>query len=124
MSFPLPARYDHVGSFLRPPYLLEARTQQNKGIISADQLREVEDRAIQDIVRFQEEVGLKAITDGEFRRTYFHIDFLEQLGGVVTDIPVSVLNPDGTQEPAPPAIRVVNTITHHKDIQVEDFHFF
>ena len=123
MSFPLPARYDHVGSFLRPPYLLEARTQQNKGVISADQLREVEDRAIQDIVRFQEEVGLKAITDGEFRRTYFHIDFLEQLGGVVTDIPVSVLNPDGTQEPAPPAIRVVNTITHHKDIQVEDFHF-
>ena len=108
----IPARYDHVGSFLRPEYLLQARAQKAKGEINADQLRAVEDKAITEIVRFQESVGLKAITDGEFRRTYFHIDFLEQLGGVATDIPVSVLNPDGTQEPAPPAIRVVGKITH------------
>ena len=113
MSLPfLPARYDHVGSCLRPDYLLQARAQKAKGEINAEQLRAVEDKAITEIVRFQESVGLKAITDGEFRRTYFHIDFLEQLGGVATDIPVSVLNPDGTQEPAPPAIRVVGKITH------------
>jgi len=123
MSFKLPARFDHVGSFLRPDYLLQARAQQSKGAISAKELRDVEDRAIKEIIQFQEDVGLKAITDGEFRRTYFHIDFLEQLGGVVTDIPVSVLNPDGTQEPAPPAIRVVDKITHNKAIQVDDFKF-
>jgi 5-methyltetrahydropteroyltriglutamate--homocysteine methyltransferase len=119
----IPARYDHVGSFLRPEYLLQARAQKAKGEISAEQLRAVEDKAITEIVRFQESVGLKAITDGEFRRTYFHIDFLEQLGGVATDIPVSVLNPDGTQEPAPPAIRVVGKITHDKCIQGADYDF-
>src|SRR5690606_10327865 len=63
----LPARYDHVGSFLRPGYLLEARARRAKGEISAGELRKVEDRAITEIVRFQEEVGLKSITDGEYR---------------------------------------------------------
>jgi 5-methyltetrahydropteroyltriglutamate--homocysteine methyltransferase len=72
----LPARYDHVGSFLRPRYLLEAREQKAKGEITPEQLRKVEDKAISEIVKFQEDVGLKSITDGEFRRTYFHIDFL------------------------------------------------
>jgi 5-methyltetrahydropteroyltriglutamate--homocysteine methyltransferase len=77
MSLPfLPARYDHVGSFLRPDYLLQARAQKAKGEINAEQLRAVEDKAITEIVRFQESVGLKAITDGEFRRTYFDIDVL------------------------------------------------
>jgi 5-methyltetrahydropteroyltriglutamate--homocysteine methyltransferase len=93
----LPARYDHVGSFLRPQYLLEAREQKAKGEITPEQLRRVEDKAITEIVRFQEDVGLKSITDGEFRRTYFHIDFLEQIGGVKTDIPVTIIRPDGTQ---------------------------
>lgn len=86
MSAQLPARYDHVGSFLRPAYLLEARAQKASGHITPEQLRLVEDKAITEIVKFQEDVGLKSITDGEFRRTYFHIDFLEQLGGVKTDI--------------------------------------
>ena len=60
----LPARYDHVGSFLRPQYLLEARAQKAKGQITAEQLRTVEDQAIREIVKFQEDVGLKSITDG------------------------------------------------------------
>ena len=86
-----PFRADHVGSFLRPKYLLDAREQFfAKDEISAAQLRAVEDRAITEIVKFQQDVGLQSITDGEFRRTYFHIDFLEQLGGVKTDIPVTV----------------------------------
>jgi 5-methyltetrahydropteroyltriglutamate--homocysteine methyltransferase len=89
----LPARYDHVGSFLRPQYLLEAREQKAKGDITPEQLRAVEDKAISEIVKFQEDVGLKSITDGEFRRTYFHIDFLEQIGGVKTDIPVTIVRP-------------------------------
>ncbi|MBL8376466.1 MAG: 5-methyltetrahydropteroyltriglutamate--homocysteine S-methyltransferase [Burkholderiales bacterium] len=122
-AFPLPARYDHVGSFLRPAYLLEAREQKAAGQITAEQLRAVEDRAIAEIVKFQEDVGLKSITDGEYRRTYFHIDFLERLGGVVTDIPVSVLKPDGTTELAPPVMRVVDKVRHTEDIQRADFEY-
>jgi len=83
----------------------------------------VEDKAIAEIVKFQEDVGLKSITDGEFRRTYFHIDFLEQLGGVKTDIPVTIRRPDGTEELAPPAIRVIDKVRHVKDIQLADFQY-
>lgn len=119
----LPARYDHVGSFLRPQYLLEARDKKAKGEIGAEALREVEDKAIAEIVKFQQDVGLKSITDGEFRRTYFHIDFLEQLGGVKTDIPVTVKKADGTEELAPPVIRVVDKVRHAKDIQRADFEY-
>jgi 5-methyltetrahydropteroyltriglutamate--homocysteine methyltransferase len=119
-----PFRADHVGSFLRPAYLLEARDQFfNKKSISAAQLREVEDRAITEIVKFQQDVGLHSITDGEFRRTYFHIDFLEQLGGVKTDIPVTVKRPDGSEELAPPVIRVIDKVRHVKDIQKADFEY-
>lgn len=119
----LPARYDHVGSFLRPKYLLEARAQKARGDITPEQLRKVEDQAITEIVKFQEDVGLQSITDGEFRRTYFHIDFLEQLGGVKTDIPVTVKKPDGTEELAPPVIRVIDKVRHAKDIQRADFEY-
>jgi 5-methyltetrahydropteroyltriglutamate--homocysteine methyltransferase len=119
----LPARYDHVGSFLRPKYLLEAREKKARGEITPQQLREVEDKAITEIVKFQESIGLKSVTDGEFRRTYFHLDFLEQLGGVKTDIPVTVKKPDGTEELAPPVIRVVDKVRHAKDIQKADFEY-
>lgn len=119
-----PFRADHVGSFLRPAYLLEARELFfAKKSISAEQLRAVEDRAISEIVKFQQDVGLQSITDGEFRRTYFHIDFLEQLGGVKTDIPVTVKKPDGTEELAPPVIRVIDKVRHVKDIQKADFEY-
>ncbi len=119
-----PFRADHVGSFLRPSYLLEAREAffVHK-TIQADQLREVEDRAIAEIVRFQRDAGLRSITDGEFRRTYFHIDFLQQLGGVKTDVPVTVRRPDGTEELAPPVIRVTGPVRHVCDIQRADFEF-
>ncbi|MFC5523288.1 5-methyltetrahydropteroyltriglutamate--homocysteine S-methyltransferase [Polaromonas jejuensis] len=123
MTVKLPARYDHVGSFLRPLYLLEAREQKARGQITPEQLRQVEDRAIAEIVKFQEDLGLKSITDGEFRRTYFHIDFLEQLGGVKTDIPVTIQKPDGTLELAPPVMRVVDKVRHARDIQLADFQY-
>ncbi|MFM7971720.1 MAG: 5-methyltetrahydropteroyltriglutamate--homocysteine S-methyltransferase [Betaproteobacteria bacterium] len=116
-----PFRADHVGSFLRPAYLLQAREQKARGEITPAQLREVEDRAIDEIVRFQADVGLQSITDGEFRRTYFHIDFLEQLGGVKPDIPVTVRKADGTEELAPPVIRVTDRVRHVRDIQRADF---
>ena len=119
-----PFRADHVGSFLRPAYLLEARDQFfNKKTLSAEQLRAVEDRAIAEIVKFQADVDLQSITDGEFRRTYFHIDFLEQLGGVKTDIPVTIVRPDGTEELAPPVIRVIDKVRHAKNIQLADFQY-
>ena len=124
MSTRIPVRADHVGSFLRPAYLLEARDQFfNKKSITAEQLRAVEDKAITEIVKFQADVGLKSITDGEFRRTYFHIDFLEQLGGVKTDIPVTIRKPDGTEELAPPVIRVIDKVRHAKNIQLADFQY-
>jgi 5-methyltetrahydropteroyltriglutamate--homocysteine methyltransferase len=119
-----PFRADHVGSFLRPKFLLDAREQFFvRKEINAEQLRAVEDKAIAEIVKFQQDVGLKSITDGEFRRTYFHIDFLDQLGGVKTDIPVTIKKPDGTEELAPPAMRVVDKVRHVKDIQRADFEF-
>jgi 5-methyltetrahydropteroyltriglutamate--homocysteine methyltransferase len=118
-----PFRADHVGSFLRPAYLLEARAQRAAGQIDAEQLRAVEDRAIGEIVRFQQDVDLQSITDGEFRRTYFHIDFLEQLGGVQTEAPVLVRKPDGSEELSPPVMRVVDKVRHVKDIQRADFEF-
>jgi 5-methyltetrahydropteroyltriglutamate--homocysteine methyltransferase len=118
-----PFRADHVGSFLRPKYLLEAREKKARGELDAAGLRAVEDRAIAEIVKFQEDTGLQSITDGEFRRTYFHLDFLEQLGGVKTDIPVTVKKPDGTEELAPPVIRVVDKVRHVKDIQLADFQY-
>ncbi len=119
----LPARYDHVGSLLRPAYLLQARDDKARGVITPEQLRAVEDKAITEAVAFQQDVGLKSITDGEFRRTYFHIDFLEQLGGVKTDIPVTIKKPDGSEELAPPVMRVVDKVRHVKDIQRADFEY-
>jgi 5-methyltetrahydropteroyltriglutamate--homocysteine methyltransferase len=118
-----PFRADHVGSFLRPKYLLDAREQKARGEITATQLREVEDQAITEVIQMQQDVGLQSITDGEFRRTYFHIDFLEQLGGVKTDIPVTIRKPDGTEELAPPVMRVIDKVRHVKDIQRADFEY-
>jgi 5-methyltetrahydropteroyltriglutamate--homocysteine methyltransferase len=119
----LPARYDHVGSFLRPQYLLQARADKASGKISPEQLRVVEDKAISEIVKFQQDVGLKSITDGEFRRTYFHVDFLEQLGGVDVGIPFTVKRPDGSEELAPPVMKVVGKVHHAKNIQLADYEF-
>jgi len=118
-----PFRADHVGSFLRPKRLLEARQRKASGEITLAQLREVEDDAIAEIVELQEDVGLRSVTDGEFRRTYFHIDFLEQLGGVKTQPPVLVKRADGSEELAPPVMNVTGKVRHDKDIQKADFEY-
>jgi 5-methyltetrahydropteroyltriglutamate--homocysteine methyltransferase len=77
-----PFRADHVGSLQRPAWLLEARTRFKKGEISAAALRAEEDKAIADAVKMQEDIGLKSITDGEYRRENFHFDFLDKIEGV------------------------------------------
>src|SRR3954454_22880069 len=120
-----PFRADHVGSFLRPKALLEAREQNQKGNLSRAELRKIEDAAIRDIVRFQEELGLKGITDGEFRRTYFHVDFLEQLQGVQTrgGIPVSFRSAGGKVDFSPPVMQVTGPLRHVRPIQLDDFRF-
>ena len=78
----IPFRADHVGSLLRPARLHEARARAARGEISPAALREVEDAAILDVIRLQEEAGLRSITDGEFRRTIWHTDFLTGLHGI------------------------------------------
>ena len=77
-----PFRADHVGSFLRPAALKEARAKRQKGEINTAALKAIEDREIAAVIRRQEEVGLKGVTDGEFRRAFWQIDFLERLDGV------------------------------------------
>ncbi|MGA7390022.1 MAG: 5-methyltetrahydropteroyltriglutamate--homocysteine S-methyltransferase [Pseudolabrys sp.] len=77
-----PFHADHVGSFLRSQPLKKARVQREKGEITPAQLKEVEDREIEKVIRKQEEVGLKVATDGEFRRAYWHFDFFAMLDGV------------------------------------------
>ncbi|MBO4237743.1 5-methyltetrahydropteroyltriglutamate--homocysteine S-methyltransferase [Pseudonocardia alni] len=77
-----PFRADHVGSLLRPPALLAARERHAAGELDAAGLRAAEDAAITDVVALQESVGLRSATDGEFRRTSWHMDFIYALGGV------------------------------------------
>jgi len=120
-----PFRADHVGSFLRPKELLEARDKHAAGKLSREELRRVEDEAIRGIVKFQEDVGLQGVTDGEFRRTFFHIDFLEQLDGVETHTGFTSQfhTKKGDIGFAPPVLKVTGKVKHAKPIQLEDFKF-
>ena len=77
-----PFRADMVGSLLRTAPVKQARAQREKGAITAAQLKEVEDREIEKIIKKQEEIGLKLVTDGEFRRAWWHFDFFSMLDGV------------------------------------------
>ena len=120
-----PFRADHVGSFLRPPFLLEAREKFRTGALDAGELRAIEDQAIKHIVRFQEGLGLYGITDGEYRRTYFHIDFLTQLEGVETKggIHVKFHSAKGDVDFEPPVMQVTSKVRHEKPIQRADFEY-
>ena len=77
-----PFRLDHVGSFLRPERLKEARAKFNAGEITAEELERVENEEIIALIEKEKELGLKSVTDGEFRRAFWHLDFLENLEGV------------------------------------------
>ncbi len=122
-----PFRADHVGSFLRPARLAEARQRFFDGALPAAELRAVEDECIREVVRRQEEVGLNGITDGEFRRTYFHIDFLEQLDGVTVsygEFTATFRKDDGTEVGfKPPTMHVDAPVRHARSIQGRDFDF-
>jgi 5-methyltetrahydropteroyltriglutamate--homocysteine methyltransferase len=105
-----PFRADHVGSLLRPPELLKAREDHAAGTIGDHELRAIEDSAIEDAVQMQRDVGLRDVTDGEFRRTSWHMDFIYSLGGVTQvegeSIHVHFKDEQGEYDYAPPAMRV------------------
>ncbi|MBO0873277.1 MAG: 5-methyltetrahydropteroyltriglutamate--homocysteine S-methyltransferase [Pseudonocardia sp.] len=119
-----PFRGDHVGSLLRPAALLEAREKFAAGAIDADELRGVEDAAIAEVVRKQEEVGLRAVTDGEFRRASWHMDFIYQLGGVQKaqdNMAIQFRNESGTIEFTPAALRISGPVRLEHTIFEPDF---
>jgi len=120
-----PFRADHVGSLLRPPELLAARRRRHAGEISAEELARIEDTCIREVVKKEEAVGLRSVTDGEFRRTFFHIDFLERLQGVsVTGgIETKFHSRSGEINFAPPSLSVTGKLRHVTDIQRPDFEF-
>jgi 5-methyltetrahydropteroyltriglutamate--homocysteine methyltransferase len=121
-----PFRADHVGSLLRPPELRRAREDFAAGTITAGQLRAAEDAAIRDAVALQQDVGLQSVTDGEFRRQSWHMDFIYQIGGI-QKVPGHLLskfrNAEGTIEFTPDAIHVSRRVTMDKTIFGEDFAF-
>jgi 5-methyltetrahydropteroyltriglutamate--homocysteine methyltransferase len=121
-----PFRADHVGSLLRPQKLLDARDKRKSGAITAEQLRQVEDDAIRDVIKLQEDLGLEAVTDGEFRRTFWHIDFLEQFANV-TVIPPRLKarfhTHEGDIEFAPPGLRIDGKLARTHPIFVDHFKF-
>jgi 5-methyltetrahydropteroyltriglutamate--homocysteine methyltransferase len=119
-----PFRADHVGSLLRPPELLRARAEHQAGRITAAELRSVEDRAIGEAVRSQADLGLTGVTDGEFRREVFHMDFLYQIGGVTRTDQTTRLrfrNASGTVEAALGAFRIAGKLRLDATIFGEDF---
>lgn len=119
-----PFRADHVGSLLRPPEIHAARAEVAAGEMTPAALREVEDAAIRAAVARLEATGMQAITDGEFRRRWFHLDFLEQLDGVTVTghIPASSDSAE-TVHMTPPKITVTGKLRHVRNIQVADFEF-
>jgi 5-methyltetrahydropteroyltriglutamate--homocysteine methyltransferase len=119
-----PFRADHVGSLLRPPVIHEARTKVADGTMTAQELRAIEDQAIADAVAKLEATGIRSTTDGEFRRRWFHLDFLQQLDGVaVTGNIASSSDSADTVHMTPPKLTVVGKLRHVRDIQVDDYRY-
>lgn len=121
-----PFRADHVGSLLRPKEVLQAREDLAQGRISAARLRSIEDAAIRDAVRMQEDLGLQSATDGEMRRGSWHMDFLYQVGGVTRaqdTIEATFRNAEGAIRFTPAALRVTGKLRLDKCIFEDDFLF-
>src|ERR1700749_2518610 len=121
-----PFRADHVGSLLRPRRLLDAREDLTKGTITAAELRTIEDEEIAQAVEMQRAAGLQSATDGEFRRSSWHMDFIYELGGIErieSDIEVHFRNADGTVDFKPAAIAVNEKVSLENPIFAEDFTF-
>jgi 5-methyltetrahydropteroyltriglutamate--homocysteine methyltransferase len=119
-----PFRADHVGSLLRPKRLLDAREQFAHGRISTGELRAIEDEAIRDAVRMQEEVGLQSATDGEFRRASWHMDFIYELGGIEKaqdNLKITFHNEEGDLEFTPASLRIADKVCLEHTIFADAF---
>ncbi|HSD44345.1 MAG TPA: 5-methyltetrahydropteroyltriglutamate--homocysteine S-methyltransferase [Burkholderiales bacterium] len=115
-----PFRADHVGSLLRPPELRDARAQAKAGALSAADLKAVEDRCIREAVAKQEAIGLESITDGEFRRDFWHLDFVSQLDGVAL---TKAVGRTFAAEDVPPMATVTGKVRCTRPIFVDHFAF-
>src|SRR5215468_5247745 len=112
-----PYRADHVGSLLRTAPLKEARAKRERGEVSAEALKAVEDREIAAIIKKQEDIGLQAVTDGEFRRAFWNYDFLGQLDGVEAYLGERKISFQG-KNPKPMMLRVIGKLGNYVPHQV------
>jgi 5-methyltetrahydropteroyltriglutamate--homocysteine methyltransferase len=117
-----PFRADHVGSLLRPAALKDARAQRAAGAVTPAQLKEVEDREIEKVVKKQQDVGLKLATDGEFRRSWYHFDFFRGLDGVTFYTTEHGIQFHGVQTKAE-AIKITGKIGFSGHPMLEHFKF-
>ncbi len=121
-----PFRADHVGSLLRTREVLQARDDRGQGRITDAQLRAIEDAEIRKVVKLQEDLGLRGVTDGEYRRGSWHMDFLYQVGGVTRahdNLKVKFHNEKGDLEFTPAALRVSSKLKFERCNYAEDFKF-
>src|ERR1700753_1849761 len=122
-----PFRADHVGSLLRPPELAAARAAFKAGSLDADGLRAAEDAAILEVIELQRAAGLRTVTDGEFRRTSWHMDFIYSLDGIEqvegSSLHVQFRSEEGEYDYAPPAMRVSGKVGLADTIFAEAFAF-
>jgi 5-methyltetrahydropteroyltriglutamate--homocysteine methyltransferase len=122
-----PFRADHVGSLLRPPALKDLRAQADAGQVARNDLRAAEDAAIRDVVKFQEDIGLEGITDGELRRKSWHMDFLLGLGGLSSAgkvLPVTFRGgPSGDVNFTRPDLAITSRVSRPRPIFVDAFTF-
>jgi 5-methyltetrahydropteroyltriglutamate--homocysteine methyltransferase len=122
-----PFRADHVGSLLRPERLHKARAEFKAGQIDRDALRAVEDECILDVIKLQRDAGLKTVTDGELRRTSWHMDFIYSLGGVTQvegeSLHVHFKDESGEYDYAPPAMKVADKVKLPQPIFADAFTF-
>src|ERR1041385_8900452 len=121
-----PYRADQVGSLLRPAELLAARARREKNDIAPDEFKRIEDKAVRDIVKLQEDLGFAAVTDGEFRRGSWHRDFLvsfENVKIVAPTVKMKFHTEKGDIERTPPGLRVAGKLERTQPIFEEHFKF-
>jgi len=120
-----PFKADQVGSLLRPAHLLEARAKRKRGELTAAELRRIEDAAIRDVVAMQEQLGMQSITDGEYRRGLWHMDFVCDFANVeqAPGIPIKFHSEEGEIEWAPPGVKITGRLSRPHPIFVDDFTF-
>ena len=124
-----PFRADHVGSLLRPTELLQARQRRERNEITDAALHVVEDRCIRDVVKMQEDIGLQAVTDGEYRRKLWNVDFIKKFSGVVVkeglaeEAGKSFQGGDANLQRSPTRFEVTGKLKRVREHEVENFKF-